>query len=78
MNAILSLALFVAVATTSASPAETRNSDHHREKRAIPAIPFKPNPLGYLPYALLFSGGGQKPGDLSKAPPQVAAMLQMG
>ena len=69
MNAILSLALFVAVATTSASPAETRNSDHHREKRAIPAIPI------ILAYK---SGGGQKPGDLSKAPPQVAAMLQMG
>ena len=67
MKAILSFALLVAVATTSASPTETGNSDHHRQRRAIPLIPL-----------LLKSGGGQKPGDLSKAPPQVAAMLQMG
>ena len=37
---------------------------HHRQRRAIPLL-FK-------------SGGGQKPGDISKAPPEVAAMLQMG
>ena len=37
---------------------------HHRQRRAIPLL-YK-------------SGGGQKPGDISKAPPEVAAMLQMG
>ena len=48
------------------------HQNHHRQKRA------PKNPLGNLPYLLLKSGGGQKNGDLSKAPPQVAQMLQMG
>ena len=30
----------------------------------------------FLPF--LAAGGGEKPGDISKAPPQVAAMLPMG
>ena len=42
---------------------------HHRQKRALPAIPFL---LAYK------SGGGSQKDDLSKAPPQVAQMLQMG
>ena len=69
MKAPLSLTLALALATTLASATEAGNNNHHREKRAIPAIPI------ILAYK---SGGGQKPGDLSKAPPQVAAMLQMG
>ena len=44
------------------------HQNHHRQKRKVP-IPW---------YLLLKSGGGQKNGDLSKAPPQVAQMLQMG
>ena len=34
-----------------------------------------PFPEVFLPF---LAGGGEKPGDISKAPPQVAAMLQMG
>ena len=45
---------------------------HHRQKRAFPAIPQ------YLLLKALKSGGGQQNDDLSKAPPQVAQMLQMG
>ena len=39
---------------------------HQRQRRAIPKL------------FLLDAGGGEKPGDISNAPPKVAAMLQMG
>ena len=42
----------------------------------VSASPKNPFPEVLLPF--LAAGGGQKPGDISKAPPQVAAMLQMG
>jgi len=41
----------------------------------VSASPKNPFPEVLLPF--LAAGGGQKPGDISKAPPQVAAMLQM-
>ena len=44
---------------------------HHRQKRS-------PGPPIALLVALEKSGGGQKQGDLSKAPPIVRNMLQMG
>ena len=62
MKAILSLALLVAVATTSASPTETRNSDHHREKRALPKIPIA------IGLALAEKSGGS---GSSKLPPHI-------
>ena len=79
------VALAIALVTVSATPSQSNQDGmkssvshfekinvvddagsqlHHRQRRAIPLL-FK-------------SGGGQKPGDISKAPPEVAAMLQMG
>ena len=79
------VALAIALVTVSATPSQSNQDGmkssvshfekinvvddagsqlHHRQRRAIPML-FK-------------SGGGQKPGDISKAPPEVAAMLQMG
>ena len=40
MKGLLSLALSVAIATAITSATETGSDNHHRQKRAIPAIPF--------------------------------------
>ena len=62
MNSILSLALLVAVATTSASPTEAGNSNHHRVKRAIPKIPLIPIAVGLkIAENSGGSGGGKLP-----------------
>ena len=44
------------------------HQNHHRQKRKVPNVV----------YLALKSGGGSQNDDLSKAPPQVAQMLQMG
>ena len=49
MKAPLSLTLALAMATTLASATEAGNNNHHREKRAIPAIPI---------IALAYKSGG--------------------
>ena len=75
MEGIFSLALLAALAIAAAS-ATMGNNEHHLEKRT----PLVPTGLGAASLAAIpfLAGGGEKPGDISKAPPQVAAMLQMG
>ena len=67
MKAILRLALLAAVATTAASAAAMGNTNHHREKRALPK-------LAAIPLAIAYKSGGSGAGPL---PPHIDPNIGM-